>query len=83
MVFRAKLRQLEFERRQARLVEAVEVRERWAAICAAAQRELEAWPATVAPGLVPLTDERGVRDALKREVYALLGRLRSAVIGAR
>jgi len=56
MVFRAKLRRLEFETRQGKLVKAAIV----------------AVPGRLAPEVTALTDKRPVRDALKRELHALL-----------
>ncbi len=83
MVFRAKLRALDFEKRREQLVEADLVKARWAAIGDGVRLELEAWPEAVVPCVAPLTDERQVRDALKRAVHDLLRRLRTAVIEAR
>ena len=56
MVFRAKLRRLEFETRQGKLVKAAIV----------------AVPGRLAPEVTALRDKRPVRDALKRELHALL-----------
>ncbi len=83
LVFRAKLRALALEERRKQLVEADIVKARWAAICDAVQLEVEAWPDAVVPAIATLTEERQVRDALKRAVYDLLHRLRTAVIEAR
>ena len=67
MVFRAKLRRLEFETRQGRLIEAAIV----------------AVPHKLAPEVTALTDERQVRDALKREMHALLKAVHSDIQYAR
>lgn len=83
MIFRAKLRKLECEARQARLVEAEAVRRRWAAIRSALEALILAWPAEVAPQIAPLNDERQIRDVLMRECRTLLERAREAVIRAR
>ena len=61
MVFRAKLRRLEFDTRQGKLVEAAVVKERWAAILVVIKERILAVP-----------DERQVRDSLKREMHAIL-----------
>ncbi|MGC8794895.1 MAG: hypothetical protein ACP5U2_16060 [Bryobacteraceae bacterium] len=83
LAFRARLRRLEFETRAAKLVETAVANERWQRIRAALQAEIAAVPGRLAPAIVPLTDERQIRDLLQREVYALLERLRLAVIAAR
>ena len=67
MVFRAKLRRLEFETRQGKLIEAAIV----------------AVPDKLAPEVTALTDERQVRDALKREMHALLKAVHSDIQYAR
>lgn len=83
MVFRAKLRRLEFETKQGRLVEAEIVKERWAAILVVLKERILATPDKLAPELTALTEERQVRDALKREMHALLKTLQSEVRYAR
>ena len=72
MVFRAKLRRLEFETRQGKLIEAAIVKERVLAV-----------PDKLAPEVTALTDERQVRDALKREAHALLKAIHSDIQYAR
>lgn len=72
MVFRAKLRRLEFDTRQGKLVEATVVKERWAAILVVIKERILAVPDKLAPELTALTDERQVRDSLKREMHAIL-----------
>ena len=72
MVFRAKLRRLEFDTRQGKLVEAAVVKERWAAILVVIKERILAVPDKLAPELTALTDERQVRDSLKREMHAIL-----------
>ena len=83
MVFRAKLRRLEFETKQGRLVEAEIVKQRWAAILVVLKERILATPDKLAPELTALTDERQVRDTLKREMHALLKTLQSEVQYAR
>jgi hypothetical protein len=58
MVFRAKLRRLEFDTRQGKLVEAIVVKERWAAILVVIKERILAVPDKLAPELTALTDER-------------------------
>ena len=83
MIFRAKLRRLEFETKQGRLVEAEFVKQRCAAILVVLKERILATPDKLAPELTALTDERQVRDALKHEMHALLKTLQSEVQYAR
>jgi phage terminase Nu1 subunit (DNA packaging protein) len=83
MVFRAKLRRLEFETRQGKLIEAETVKTRWASILVEIKERILAMPDRLAPEVTALTDERQVREALKREMHALLNLLRSDVQYAR
>ena len=83
MVFRAKLRRLEFETRQGKLIEAAIVKERWAAILVVLKERILAVPDKLAPEVTALTDERQVRDALKREMHALLKAVHSDIQYAR
>ncbi len=83
MVFRAKLRRLEFETRQGKLIEAAIVKERWAAILVVLKERILAVPDKLAPELTALTDERQTRDALKREMNSLLKAVHSDIQYAR
>jgi hypothetical protein len=83
MVFRAKLRRLEFETRQGKLIEAALVKERWAAILVVLKERVLAVPDKLAPEVTALSDERQVRDALKREMHALLKTIHSDIQYAR
>jgi len=83
MVFRAKLRRLEFETRQGKLVEAEAVKTRWASILVELKERVLAVPDKLAPEVAATTDERQVREVLKREMHALLNVLRSDVQHAR
>jgi hypothetical protein len=83
MVFRAKLRRLEFETRQGKLIEAAIVKERWATILVVLKERVLAVPDKLAPEVTALTDERQVRDALKREMHALLKAVHSDIQYAR
>ena len=82
MVFRAKLRRLEFETRQGKLIDAALVKERWAAILVVLKERILAVPDKLALE-VALTNERQVRDALKREMNALLKAVHSDIQYAR
>ncbi|MBI4459467.1 MAG: hypothetical protein HY648_05355 [Acidobacteria bacterium] len=79
MVFRAKLRRLEFETRQGKLIEAELVKQRWAAILVVLKERLLATPDKLAPELTALAEERQVRDALKREMHAVLKAIHSDI----
>ena len=83
MVFRAKLRRLEFETRQGKLIEAEVVKSRWATILVELKERILAVPDKLAPEVTALTDERQVREVLKREMNALLNVLRTDVQYAR
>jgi hypothetical protein len=83
MVFRAKLRRLDFDTRQGRLIEVEIVKERWAAILVVVKERILAVPDKLAPELTALTDERQTRDALKREMNALLKTIHSDIQYAR
>jgi hypothetical protein len=83
MVFRAKLRRLEFETRQGKLIEAAIVKERWAAILVVLKERILAVPDKLAPEVTAFTEERQVRDAMKREMHALLKAIHSDIQYAR
>jgi hypothetical protein len=83
MVFRAKLRRLEFETRQGKLIETAIVKERWAAILVVLKERILSVPDKLAPELTAFTDERQTRDALKREMNALLKTIHSDIQYAR
>ena len=83
MVFRARPRRLEFETRQGKLIETAIVKERWAAILVVFKERILAVPDKLAPELTALTDERQTRDALKREMNALLKAIHSDIQYAR
>jgi hypothetical protein len=83
MVFRAKLRRLEFETRQGKLIEAAIVKERWAAILVMLKERILAVPDKLAPEVTALTDERQVREVLKREMNSLLKTVHSDIQYAR
>jgi len=83
MVFKAKLRKMEYDVRMGKLVEADLVKQRWSAIYRLIVDRILAWPNRLAPEVAALTDERQVREAILREVRALVNDLRADVQYAR
>jgi hypothetical protein len=83
MVFKARLRKMEYDQRMGRLMETDLFRQRIEAILVAIKETVMAWPNRVAPEVAPLTDERQVWDVLMREARVLLNDTRSAVQHAR
>jgi hypothetical protein len=71
MVLRAKLRRLELDTCQGKLVEAAVVKERWAAILVVMKERILAVPDKLAPELTALTDERQVRESPKRGMHTI------------
>jgi hypothetical protein len=83
MVFKAKLRKMEYDQRMGKLVEAEVVKQRWSAIYRLMVDRILAWPNRLAPEVAALTDERQVREAILREARALVNDLRADVQYAR
>lgn len=83
MVFKARLRKMEYDQRMGKLMETDLFRQRIEAILVAIKETVMAWPNRVAPEVAPLTDERQVWDVLMREARVLLNDTRSAVQHAR
>lgn len=83
MVFKARLRKMEYDQRMGKLMETDLFRRRIEAIFVAIKETAMAWPNRVAPEIAPLTDERQVWEVLMREVRVLLNDTRSAVQHAR
>jgi hypothetical protein len=83
MVFKARLRKMEYDQRMGKLMETDLFRQRIEAILVAIKETVMAWPNRVAPEIAPLTDERQVWEVLMREVRVLLNHTRSAVEHAR
>jgi hypothetical protein len=83
MVFKARLRKMEYDQRMGKLMETDLFRQRIEAILVAIKETVMAWPNRVAPEVAPLTDERAVWEVLMREVRVLLNDTRSAVQHAR
>ena len=83
MVFKAKLRKMEYDVRMGKLVEAELVKQRWSAIYRLIVDRIMAWPNRLAPEVAALTDERQVREVILREARALVNELRADVQYAR
>jgi len=83
IIYEAKLKHLEYEKRRQQLVEAEAVKNRWASILVELKERILAVPDKLAPEIAAINDERQVREALKREMHALLNLLRSDVQYAR
>ncbi len=83
MVFKAKLRKMEYDVRMGKLVEAELVKQRWSAVLRLIVDRILAWPNRLAPEVAALTDERQVREAILREARGLINDLRSEVQYAR
>ena len=72
MVFRAKLRRLEFETRSGKFLLADDVKVKWFGLSRTIRDKALALPAKLAPQLAALSDVREVRDLLEAEVTAFL-----------
>ena len=83
MVFKAKLRKMEYDVRMGKLVEAELVKQRWSTIYRLIVDRILAWPNRLAPEVAALTDERQVREAILREAQTLVNDLRADVQHAR
>jgi len=83
MVFKAKLRKMEYDVRMGKLVETELVKQRWSAIYRLIVDRILAWPNRLAPEVAALTDERQVREVILREARALVNELRADVQYAR
>lgn len=83
MVFKAKLRKMEYDVRMGKLVEAELVKQRWSTIYRLIVDRILAWPNRLAPEVAALTDERQVREAILREARTLVNDLRADVQYAR
>ena len=83
MVFKARLRKIEYDQKMGRLMETDLFRQRVEAILVAIKETVMAWPNRVAPEVAPLTDERQVWEVLMREARVLLHDAHRAVQHAR
>jgi hypothetical protein len=83
MVFKARLRKIEYDLKMGKLMETDLFRQRIEAILVVIKETVMAWPNRVAPEVAPLTDERQVWDVLMREARVLLNDTHRAVQHAR
>lgn len=72
MVFKAKLRRLEFETRSGKFLLSDDVKVKWFTLSRTIRDKALAMPAKLAPQLAALSDVREVRDLLEAEVTAFL-----------
>lgn len=79
MVFRAKLRRLEFDIRSAKLIAADEVKVKWYALARQIRDKLLAMPSKLAPQLAALGEAKEIRELLDVEIVALLRGLQEEI----
>src|SRR5512133_3684161 len=79
MVFRARLRKLEFETKTGRFLSADEVKVKWYTVVRQIRDKLLAMPAKLAPQLAALSDPAAIRDLLDAEIIALLKSLQEEI----
>lgn len=79
MVFKAKLRRLDFETRSKKLIPADEVKVAWYKLTRQVRDKVLALPSKLAPQLAALDDTKAIRDLLEGEVTALLRGLQEEV----
>src|SRR5689334_13221603 len=72
MIFRAKLRKLEYETRTGKFISADEVKVKWFQITRQVRDKLLALPSKLAPQLAALSDMKEIRDLLDAEITATL-----------
>ena len=72
MVFRARLRKLEYETRSGKLIPADEVKVQWFRLARQIRDKLLGLPAKLAPQLAALAEVRQVRELLAVEIEAVL-----------
>ncbi len=72
MVFRARLRKLEFETRSGTFLPADEVKVKWFTVARQIRDTLLAMPAKLAPQVAALGDMKEIRDLLDAEITAIL-----------
>ncbi len=79
MVFRAKLRRLEFETRSGKFYSSDEVKIKWYTLVRQIRDKLLALPAKVAPQLAALSEAAEIRDFLDAEIIAILKSLQEEI----
>ena len=72
MIFRARLRKLEYETRSGKLIPTDEVKVQWFKLGRQIRDKLLAVPAKLAPQLAALSEVRAVRELLDGEIEAIL-----------
>ena len=79
MVYRAKLRRLDYETRSGKLISADEVKAKWFVLGRQIRDKLLAIPAKLSPQLAALGDAREVRELLDAEIAAILRALQDDI----
>jgi hypothetical protein len=79
MVYKAKLRKLDFETRSGKLIPSDEVKVKWFTLARQIRDKLLAMPAKLAPQLAALNDVREVRELLDTEITVLLRALQEEI----
>jgi len=79
MVYRAKLRRLDYETRSGRLIPADEVKAKWFVIARQIRDKLLAIPAKLSPQLAALAEAREVRELLETEITSILRALQDDI----
>lgn len=79
MVYRPKLRRLDYETRSGKLIPADEVKATWFVLGRQIRDKLLAIQAKLSPQLAALGDAREVRESLKDEITAILRALQEEI----
>jgi phage terminase Nu1 subunit (DNA packaging protein) len=79
MIFRAKLRKLEYETRTGKFISADEVKVKWFQITRQIRDKLLGLPSKLAPQLAALNDMKEIRDLLDAEIAATLRSLQEDI----
>ncbi|MBI3934048.1 MAG: hypothetical protein HY316_05105 [Acidobacteria bacterium] len=79
MVYRAKLRRLEYEARSGKLISADEVKAKWFVVARQIRDKLLAIPVKLSPQLAALADAREVHELLETELTAILRALQDDI----
>ena len=79
MVFRARLRKLEFETKSGRFLSSDEVKVKWYTVVRQIRDKLLAIPAKLAPQLAALSNPAEIRDLLDGEIIAILKSLQEEI----
>jgi hypothetical protein len=79
MVFRARLRKLEFETKSGKFLSADEVKVKWYTLVRQIRDKLLAMPAKLAPQLAALSEAAEIRDLLDAEITAILKSLQEEI----